>query len=64
MIRRKNISLHSAIVGISASAKKKAFRKKLPVAISVNGKTILVYPDGSRRPFTKRALQELRHAQA
>ena len=64
MNRRKNISLNTAIIGIGASAKKKAFRKKLPVAISENGKTILVYPDGSRKPFSKRALQQLRHAQA
>jgi hypothetical protein len=46
------------------SARKKAFLKKLPVAISENGITILLYPDGSRKPYTKRALQALRHAQA
>jgi len=60
MIRRTNISFSNAIAGAGASARKKAFRKKLPVAISENGKTILIYPDGSRKPFTKKALQELR----
>jgi hypothetical protein len=62
MIRSKNISLNNAIEGVSASARRKAFRHKLPVAISENGKTILVYPDGSRKPFTKQALQALKYA--
>ena len=62
MNRRTNISFREAIAGAGTSARKKAFRKKLPVAISENGKTILVYPDGSRKPFTKKALQELQYA--
>jgi hypothetical protein len=64
MTRRKNNTLSNAIAGIGASARKKAFRNKLPVAISENGKTILVYPDGTRKPFTKEAFQELQHAHA
>lgn len=61
MKRRINISFNHAIAGAAASARKKAFRKRLPVAISENGKTILIYPDGGRRPFTKKALQELQN---
>lgn len=61
-MRPRTNSLKKAIAGARASARKKAFRKKLPVAISENGKTILVYPDGSRKPFTKKALQELQNA--
>jgi hypothetical protein len=62
MKRRTKISFNEAIAGAGASARKKAFRKKLPVAISVDGKTVLVYPDGSSKPFTKKALQELQNA--
>jgi hypothetical protein len=62
MSRRVYISFNKAIAGLGASARKKAFRKNLPVAISENGKTILVYPDGTRKPFTKKAIQELQNA--
>ena len=64
MIRSKSISFNKAIKGVGASARRKAFRHNLPVAISENGKTILVYPDGSRRPYTKEAIQELKDARA
>jgi len=62
MSRRTTRSFARALAGLGASARKKAFRKNLPVAISENGKTILVYPDGTRKPFTKKAIQELQNA--
>lgn len=62
MSRQTTITFNKALAGLGASARKKAFRKNLPVAISENGKTILIYPDGSRKPFTKKAIRELQNA--
>ena len=55
-------NINTAIKGVSLSARKRAFRLKLPVAISENGQTILVYPDGTRKPFTSKAIADLKNA--
>jgi hypothetical protein len=62
MKSRKNSNIKTAIKEVSQSARKRAFRLKLPVAISENGQTILVYPDGTKKPFTSKAIAELKNA--
>jgi hypothetical protein len=58
----KTKSIKAAIAGVYLSARRKAFRKNFPVAISEGGKTILLYPDGTRKPFTLEAITALRDA--
>ena len=58
----KTGNVQTALQGVSKSARKKAFRKKLPVAISENGKTVLVFPDGSRTPYSAEAIADLKNA--
>jgi hypothetical protein len=55
-------SIKAAIAGIYLSARRKAFRNNLPVAISEGGKTILLYPDGTRKPYSPEAIAALRDA--
>jgi len=62
MKSRRNSNINTAIKGVSRSARKRAFRHKLPVAISENGQTILVFPDGTRKPFTHAAIAGLKYA--
>jgi hypothetical protein len=62
MKSRKVSNIKTAIREVSQSARKRAFRLKLPVAISENGQTILVYPDGTRKPFTAKAIDDLKNA--
>jgi hypothetical protein len=62
MKSRKGSNIKTAIKEVSQSARKRAFRLKLPVAISENGQTILVYPDGTKKPFTSKAIADLQNA--
>jgi hypothetical protein len=62
MKSRKAKNIRNVIKEVSFSARKRAFRLKFPVAISENGQTILVYPDGTRKPFTSKAIADLKHA--
>jgi len=55
-------NIRTVIKGLSFSARRRAFRSNLPVAISEGGKTVLVYPDGTRRPFTPEAIAAIKHA--
>jgi len=54
--------LNKALMKIGRPARRKAFRNNRPVAISENGKTILLYPNGSKRAVTPEILRELSHA--
>jgi hypothetical protein len=56
----KTISIKAALAGIHLSARRKASRRNLPVAISEGEKTILLYPDGTRKPYTPEAIAALR----
>ena len=57
---RPKISLHDAIAGVRDEARKKAFRKGLPVAVSEKGRTILIYSNGSRAAYTGQAIRRTR----
>jgi len=57
----KTKGIKAAVAGVYLSARRKAFRNNLPVAISEAGKTILLFPDGTRKPFTLEALAALRN---
>lgn len=57
-------NVKSAIKEVGISAKRKAFRLKLPIAVSENGETILLYPDGTRKPFTAKAMADLKNARS
>ena len=56
--RTGNINL--AMKGMAHAAKRKAFDRQLPVAISENGRTFLVFADGRKIPFTRAEITELR----
>ncbi len=45
--------------GAAKSARRKAARKKLPVAISINGKIYLVYPGKELVKATREQIQQL-----
>jgi len=51
--------IKKTIEGAAISAKRKAFRNKMPVAVSKDGKVMLVYPDNSTEELTKKKLKEL-----
>lgn len=55
-------NIKTTIKKLGGSAKRKAFLKKLPIAVTENGQTILIFPDGTRKPFTSKAIAELKHA--
>ncbi len=61
MKSHKTGNVQTALQGVSKSARKKAFRKKLPVAISENGKTILVFPNGTRVPYSAEVIADLKN---
>ena len=42
-----NISFRAAVRTVARAARRKAFRKGLPVAITKNGKVVFVYKDKS-----------------
>lgn len=54
-----NKSYKDILKEIGNSAKEKAYDKKLPVAISENGKTVLVFPDGTKKPYNKNTIKSL-----
>jgi hypothetical protein len=62
MAKTRKISLKIALSQVGKSARRRAFRGNRPVAISENGETMLVYPDGTKRKITPEVLQELTHA--
>lgn len=55
-------NIRGAIKELGNSARKKAFNLNLPVAVSENGRTILIYPDGTRKLFTSKAIADLKNA--
>lgn len=55
----KKESIESVLKKIGKSARRQAFRNNRPVAISENGKAILLYPDGSKKEVTATVLKEL-----
>jgi hypothetical protein len=61
MKSRKVSNIKTVIKDVSQSARKRAFRLKQPVAVSENGQTILIYPDGTRKPFTSKAIADLKN---
>jgi 1-acyl-sn-glycerol-3-phosphate acyltransferase len=60
MATKKTENMRAAISGIHQSARRKAFRKNLPVAVSEDGKTILIFPDGTRKPYTPEAIATIK----
>lgn len=62
MATKKTENIRAAISGIHQSARRKAFRRNLPVAVSEDGKTILIFPDGTRKPYTPEAMEALKKA--
>lgn len=63
-MNKKKISVEMALKTVSDTARKKAFRNDLPVAISENGKVILLYADGHREPATPQSLARLTHGKS
>jgi hypothetical protein len=57
-------NLDEAIIGADLSAKRKAFRKKMPYAILKDGEVILVYPDNHTEVATPERLEELHLTEA
>jgi hypothetical protein len=47
---KKEDSFKALLKKAAKSARTKAARKKLPVAVSENGQVVLIYPDKSRKP--------------
>jgi SpoVK/Ycf46/Vps4 family AAA+-type ATPase len=58
-IKKSEPDFKNAIKDADASARRKAFKNKMPVAVSKDGKVMLVYPDNSREELTKKKLKEL-----
>jgi hypothetical protein len=63
-MRKKEISIEKVLKTVSTSARRKAFRNDLPVAISEGGRTILLYPDGRREDLNAKSLARLLHGKA
>lgn len=61
---KKKISVETALKTVSDSARRKAFKLNLPVAISENGKVFLLFSDGRRIPATAQSLAQLNNAKA
>ncbi|WP_344981910.1 hypothetical protein [Compostibacter hankyongensis] len=59
MKEKKKITVEEALKNVSASARRAAFRHNLPVAISKDGKGILLYSDGREEPITPEVLRKL-----
>jgi len=53
-------NINVAIRGMARAARRRAFSRDLPVAISENGKTFLVFADGRKIPFTRAEIAKLR----
>ena len=64
MKKQENVNISKAVKSIGVSARRKAFRRNMPVAISENGQVVLLFPDGTRKPATSQAMQELKDAKA
>jgi len=62
--KRPEISVENALLGVGASARRKAFLQNRPFAISSNGKAYLIYPDGSQKLVTAQLLLQLRNGKA
>jgi len=52
-------SLQQILDGAAKVAHRRAFRKKLPFAYSVNGQVVLVYPDHSRVEMNNQQIDQL-----
>ena len=61
---KKNTSMEKALKAVSTSARQKAFKNDLPVAISEKGKAVLLYQDGRREIITAKSLARLAHGKA
>lgn len=64
MKKQNGITFKAAIQSVGTAARRKAFRKKMPVAISEEGKVFLLFSNGTRKPLTPQAMQELRNVKA
>jgi hypothetical protein len=60
-MRTRRTPLDVALAKIGQSARRKAFRGRRPVAISVNGKAFLLYANGSKKEVTPQTLEELKN---
>ena len=60
----RTISVENALKGVGKSARLNAFRHKRPVAVSIDGKACLIYPDGTQKRLTQKLLRELRNGKA
>jgi len=58
------MSIENALRDVAKSARLKAFRQKRPVAVSIDGRAYLVYPDGQQKLVTQQLLRELRNGRA
>lgn len=61
-MKPRKTSFKSTIKAMSRTDEKKASRQKLPVAISENGQAVLVFPDGTQKPFTPATIAALTKA--
>lgn len=61
---KKETSIEKVLKTVSTSARRKAFKNDLPVAISEDGKTILLYSDGHREALNAKSLARLLHGKA
>lgn len=59
MNRSGTRNIKKALSKIGISARRKAFRQNRPVAISENGKAILLYPNGDKKKITAKILKDL-----
>jgi hypothetical protein len=57
--RVKKLSFSVEIAGAAVTARKKAFKKGLPIAIAENGKVYLIYKDESKIEATPEELKKL-----
>jgi len=60
MGRAQTGNFNAAIKGMARAARRRAFSRDMPVAISENGKTFLVFADGRKIPFTPAEMAKLR----
>ena len=58
-MKKQRSTVASVLRNVGSSARYKAFRNKMPVAVSQNGQTYLLFSDGRREPVTSKAIQSL-----
>jgi len=58
-MKRNTTTIKEALRRVDGAARRRAFRKDRPIAISIGGKAFLLYPDGRKVPFSKSILRQL-----